>query len=486
MAESDASRPGLPGVTLPPRLAGKARSVRPASDKSRQETLRRDDRVDPNVSVQSLRSGTTAAAQMRSLGEVDGMASAVNVSLVATAFSGWRIEAYQSWTNEFSREGLLAAETVISGLDTLWNYTKGYQDKMTMHQVVETGLLETLLTGACAAELVLDGFRIPQNLVLFPYDSISWKADGTGGRYPSQRSPTGGEADLNRPTIWVAECFKPADRVYTLPVTHSGVKQLIQYTSFIEDMQRVLRRNGQPRLTARLDYDRVVASAPPEVKNTPAKLSAYLEQVRTGVQQVLSGLEPEDALVFYNLVETGSIEAGGEKRDYSVLLSELSGLTASALKSNPSALGLRMGGSQNVSSTEAMLSMKLARLIQGPVETVLSRALTLAVRLYGADAYIRFRFQPIDLRPEHELEAHKAILQNRVLELLSLGRITDDEAQMLLGLGSLPESADVLSNTRFYEAKTPDTVPVSKSNSRNQDITPDDMNAGGKDNQKRA
>lgn len=475
-----------PSLILPTRIAGKAKTQTSASGQERGASLRRDDRIDPNVSIQTLRSGRTAAAQMRSLAEVDGMASAVNASMVATAFSGWRVEAYQSWTNEFSREGLRAAEMIVSALDTLWNYTSGYQDKLTIDELAVTGILEVMLTGGCACELVLDNARIPQYIALFPYDTITWKANGRGGRYPSQKSTTGEDVDLNIPNVWAAECMKSADRVYAIPHTHSGVKQLIQYTGFIEDMQRVVRRNGQPRLLAKLDYQKVISTATPEILNDPSRLSAYLETTRAGVETLLSGLEPEDALVFYDIAEIDSVKTDGEKRDYSVLLSELSGLTASALKSNPSALGLRMGGSQNVSSTEAMLSMKLARLIQVPVETVLSRALTLAVRMYGVDSYIKFKFEPIDLRPSHELEAHKAILQNRVLELLSLGRLTDDEAQTMLGLGSIPDTAEELSGTGFYNSKAPDTVPVSKSNSRNQDITPDDMNSGGKDNEKKA
>ena len=40
--------------------------------------------------------------------------------------------------------------------------------------------------------------------------------------------------------------------------------------------------------------------------------------------------------------------------------------------------------------------LKVVRAIQTPVEEVLSRALTLAIRLYGLDAYVRFKFNQID------------------------------------------------------------------------------------------
>jgi hypothetical protein len=476
---------GLPPITLPTRLAGKARTTSKASfDKG--QTLRRDNRIDPNVSIQTLRTGQTASAQMRSLAEVDGLVSAVNVNMVATAMSGFRIEAFQSWTNEFSHEGLRAAETVLSGLDTLWNYTSGFQDKPTLDQLIETGLIEVMLTGGVGAELVLDSSRIPQRVIMFPYDSIVWKADGKGGRTPWQKNTQGEDIELNYPTVFIAESFKSADRMYALPMTHSGLQRLIHYSSFIEDMQRVLRKNGQPRTLVKLDYQRVMSAAPANVVGDSQKVAAYLDAVRTDMESLLSSLEPEDALVYYDVAEVTSAETTGEKRDYKELLSELSGLAASALKSNPSALGLRMGGSQNIASTESMLSMKLARLIQVPVETVLSRALTLAVRLYGVDAYIKLKMNPIDLRPKAELEAHEAIRQNRVLELLSYGRITDDEAQVMLNLGSLPESSELLSGTRFLSSKTPDSTPVAATNARNQSIAPQgSRNAGGKDNEQR-
>ena len=477
---------GLPPVVLPTRLLGKARSITKTSGFGKSETLRRDDNVNPNRSVQDMRQFRSAAAQMRALSEANGLASTVIVSIVAMAMSGWKTKVYQTWTNEFSHEGLLATETILSGMNTLWNYTQGYQDKRTINQIIETALLETALTGGVAAELVLDGFRIPQTIALFPYESITWKSDGKGGRYPSQKDSSGNDVDLKYPTVWVAESFKAANRLYTLPMAHSGVQQLFQYTSFIEDMTRVLRRNGQPRTLAKLNYEQVVSAAPPEVKNDPSKLAAHLEAVRTSVEQLLSSLEPEDALVYYDLAEIDSMRTDGEKSDYKELLSELAGLTASAMKSNPSALGLRMGGSQNVSSTEALLNMKMARLIQLPVEVILSRALTLALRLYGIDAYVEFSFNPIDLRPESELEAHKSMKQARILELLSLGLITDDEAQNMLELGSRPASAPPLSGTGFYETKSPDTLPVSGTNAVNQAIDTDQpTSGGGRDNRKR-
>jgi hypothetical protein len=154
-------------------------------------------------------------------------------------------------------------------------------------------------------------------------------------------------------------------------------------------------------------------------------------------------------LVIYDTVTPDMLKAQGEKSDYVPLIETLSGLLATSLKSNPSMLGLRMQGSQSLSNTESLVFLKIANAARRPVETNLSRILTLAARLYGADVYIKFRFDPINLRPDLELEAFKTMRQARTLELLSEGFLTDDEAAWDLGTGPRAPGAPPLAGTGF-------------------------------------
>lgn len=474
---------GLPVVTLPSSVASKARSQAPGANLDRDAQLRQDNRLATNQSINTMRLEQSAPAMMRKLVEADGLASTAAVNLVAMAESGWRLQVYHTWTQEFSSEGLLAAETIISALDSSWDYTKKFDDRRGIGLLIETALWDTLQTGGIGLELALDAFRIPRAIYTIPFDQIKWKSDGKGGKYPVQRPLGGEEVSLNYPTVFIAESLKSANRAYTMPLMAPGVQRLIQYEDFIEDMWRVVRQAGEPRLVAKLNYEKVISSAPAETRNDPAKLTAYLNEYQAGLTGVLNSLAPQDALVVYDLAEVDKIDTNGEKKDFKELLGELSGQAASALKSNASLMGMRQGGSQNVATTESMISTKLAAIIQKPVAEVFSRALTLAVRLYGVDAYVSFEFLPIDLRPWWELAAHRQIEQNITLELLSLGRITDAEAQVRLGLGSLPADAEALSGTGFYSTKAPDTVPVSTTNARNTAITPQSASAGGKNNQ---
>lgn len=468
-----------PAVVLPRRVISKARAQTPFHGVPSGETVSRDDAIDLNRSIRETRRSASAAAAMRSFFETNDILSTAVANFVAMAVTAYKIKTYSSATQEYDRNGTLLAETVLASLATDWDYAQGYSDKRSLGGILETMLLEVVLTGGVGAELVLNEQRLPTNLNIFPYDSITWVSKGNGRKVPSQKDV----GELNLPTIWVGESMKPANRKYAIPLLHAGLKRVVGYEQFLEDAWRVITKAGLSRLVVKLSYDKVVQAAPVEVRNDANKLSAYLEEVRSVHEQVLSDLTPEDALVVYDLAEVEALKVTGEKAEISDLISQLSGLAASALKSNPSMLGLRIGGSQNTSSTEAMLATKTAALFQKPVAEVLSRALTLACRLYGSDVYVEFEFDDIDLRPQNELEAHLQIKQARVLQLLSLGRVNDDEAQAMLGLGSLPAGAETLTGTRFLDKVNTDAVPVAATNSRNRQISPSSpTSSGGSDN----
>ena len=115
------------------------------------------------------------------------------------------------------------------------------------------------------------------------------------------------------------------------------------------------------------------------------------------------------------------------------------------------------------------------------------------MRLYGVDAYVELEFNPVELRPDLELEPHKVMRQSRVLEQLSLGLLTDDEANSEIGNSSLPEGFESLSGTGFQGKSAASqgvdgagTMPANATNSRNRQVAPQTpSSAGGKDNAQR-
>lgn len=372
------SQRGDSAVVLPRRQIGKARSQNPYTSQAAGEQIRADAAPNLNASIRTNRTGAAAATQMRSLFETDGIVSTAISNYVAMmASTGYKVLAYHTDTQEFSRQGIVAAEAVLAALNTTVDYSKGYSDSRGVDALIETMMLEVLLTGGVGLELVLDNYRLPRDMKIFPYDSVTWVSKGNGRKVPTQKNLQGGDdIELNLPTIFIGESLKSAQRKYALPLMHSGLKRVFHYDTFLEDAWRVITRAGMSRLVVSLNYEMVVASAPPEIRGDAGKLATYLDAVRVAHEDALSSLNPEDALVVYSTAEVEALRVTGEKAEIAQLIDQLSGLAASALKSSPTMLGLRLGGSQNTSSVEAMLSTKTAEMLQQPVAEVLSRALT--------------------------------------------------------------------------------------------------------------
>lgn len=471
---------------LPRRLLNKAASKAPGAEIDKGQQIARNSTFLENQEVRALRLNGRIIEAIRKLAKEDGTVSSAVFAMVQVAMSGYTVEAFTTADNQYSPEGTDLARTVVAQFDTLYDYSLGFADKRSVDAVLESSLRETILTGAVCGELVLDKARFPDRLQLVPYEQINWYSDGNGYKYPQQQAEgVAEEIDLNIPTFWVSEMHKEANQRYAASMLQAALNSSFYYTQFIEDMQRTLRRGGHNRLVVKLNAEQVQASAPSEVRADAQKLKTFMDNVRTDVEDIMKSIEPEDALVTYDQVDVDVLETTGEKSDYKELLNALSGILATGLKSHPSILGLRIGGSQSLSNTESLIFLKTARAAQVPVETFMSRALTLAARLYGADVYVKFRFKPIDIRPENELEAFKTMRQARTLELLSYGFISDEQASELLGTGPRPPGAPELSGTFFFESKTLDAAQKASPNDDPQGraLQPDTPNKAGGESQ---
>jgi hypothetical protein len=234
-----------------------------------------------------------------------------------------------------------------------------------------------------------------------------------------------------------------------------------------------VRQSGHARQTVSLDIEKATKTAPREVQNDPKKLQEWLLGIQKAVKDELESISPEEAVILFSTA-TYKIESPsfGNKIDYTPMLNVLSGMWATSMKTPPSALGMRLdSGSSGESNVETLIFLKSAKGIQSPVETAISRALTLSCRLLGADVYVKFEFDPLDLRPELELESFVTMRQTRILEQLSLGFISDDEAAVRLKTGPRPDGAPKLSGTFFMDSKpaqdqnlpvTPGDTPIGK------------------------
>ena len=421
---------------------------------------------------------------IRAMTRTDGTLSAAVFSYVQVALSSYSVVAYKAGTHEFDPAGTAVANSVMTAMDTLFDYTAGYSDRRPMQSLVETMLKETFMTGACAGELVLNEFRLPQRLALVPAETITWKTQGDKEKrtYPVQTGGASGEVPLDVPTFWFEALHLQAtasSSIFPRSPLEPALNTAFVFLEFIEDMYRVVRRSGHSRLVIRLDAEKMVKTAPPDVQMDPTKLTAHLKAVREDFEKAIAGPNPEDALVMYDFATVDTAGGGGEKSDYVPLLDTLSGLMSTSLKTHPSILGLRLEGSQSLSNTESLVYLKMAKAIQQPVASLLSRMFTLATRLQGLDSYVKFQFAPIDLRPESELEAFKVMKQDRILEALSLGFLSDEEASRCLGFGPRPAGAPPLMGTFFHDRKVDASDVSPNADPQGRALQPDTPNKAG-------
>lgn len=468
-------------IKLPRRQAGKVRSATSTAGERGQDVQNPKQQFIEELS-EVLRKRGDATQILRTLASDDGLLSNAVYSVVQIANSGYKVIAYDQATGRASYDGTMAAQHVMIRMDTLNDYTKGFNRKRTMQATVESLIREVALTGGCAQELVLDSYFLPDRLQMVAYNTLIKKADGQGGWYPVQRMANTPEVELNIPNFFVGESNLEAEDPYAYSMFRAGLAQSFMMQEFMEDTRRAVRKSGHSRLTAKLIAEQVAASAPDSIKNDSNKLASYMEDVKADVERALANIEPDEAVVSYDSVEFENHSNESSKADYAPLLKFIANLTGSSIKTPSSISGLRSEGSQSLSNAETLTYLKIAKSLQKPVEDVMSRALTLATRLYGLPVYVKFQMKDIDLRPDSELESYKTAKQNRLLTLLSYGIQDDVSVRVDLDV-PISEDMPVLQGTGFFENSLP-VADAERNDAMGKDLSPGTPeNAGGRDNE---
>lgn len=432
------------------KVAGKTRAYGASGTNKKGDKISRNDRYDKaKQSSATVRSRTSVNEVIKELATSDGIFSAaVNAAVTISTNKGYKVAGFDD-TGVMSLDVMDAAYRVLDMLDGVNNY-EAFADESALRSVIDTLTIDVVTTGGCGLELVLDETMLPRKLVPIPYSTLSWQVGDDGERYPVQDD---NDNDLNIPTVFVGEHMRQASEAYATSMLRPGIELTFMYTELLEDVRRALRQTGNPRILAKLDAEKVRATMPDSVKNNPEKSRAWMEEVYQQVADTLSDMEPEDAAIFWDSVDVNVVAAAGDKADTSTLLRTMGNLFGTSVKSPASALGLRVEGGQGLSNSETLIYMKTIGAIPYTVCTVLSRAVTLAIRLMGLTGSVRISPNPVDLRTETELEAYAATKQIRVLKLLSLGLI--NEAQACFELDLRPNMlVNALAGTGFEEGDT--------------------------------
>lgn len=367
----------------------------------------------------------------------------------------------------FDVEATRAAQSLLSRMDRITAYSDGFSGMQSLRSVSESMAKELIMFGGCAMELVLDKSRMPQRLQPLAISTIEFIQDGKMLR-PQQR--IGGTiVDLDIPTFFVTTLDQSLIDIYPESPIAQAVKPVIFSEDFFQDLHRVMKRTAFPRTVVSVDHEKFLKMGlSQEAQMNPELANQELTFLISSLESKLSSLRPEDAVVMLDTIgiTTEASKGEGTSGSYQTLREIAESRVASGAKSLGAVLGHSGTGSQNIASTQTMLAVKSAdSAIRMKLNEIYSRAFTLAIRLMGYDVEVTFAYEAIDLRPTLELESFKQSRQQRTLELLSLGFLSDEEAAIQLTGAMPPAGFKPLSGTQFLKGTTAATDIQNPSNS---------------------
>lgn len=451
-AATDITPPGEP------RKLSKDRLTLPAyltTSRPSDSILSESDNRIANLDITSLRSGTSTKGIINDLTKASPDLSAAVASAIRMAISQTYTAVAYNLDGTINPDGTRLAQQLTRKFDHLGAYDVGFNHTKTIRSASEALARELLVYGSCGLELVLDKARLPDHLAPVSTRTVVFRQEQK--RLVPYQKIGSEEISLDIPTFFYTSLDQDLATAYSESPIAAAVQPVLMSQAFMNDLRRIFRRAIHPRQTAEIDTDRWKANIPPDVAHDSAKFEAYMQATISDLETKMNGLAPEDALIYFDLIKMDILDKGNVSlsEEYKVLSAIMDGKLASGARTMPVVLSHAAASSTNIASTQSMLFVKQVEgAVQAKLHETFSRALTLGVRLFGLDVIVGFAYEPTSLRPELELEGFRAMRQSRMLELLSLGLVSDEEASILL-TGSLPPAgAKPLSGTGFFKGGT--------------------------------
>lgn len=435
------------------------------------------DRRLANTDITTYRDSGTSRKVIRDFATASPDLSNAVATAVRTAVTANYTAVAKDMDGKFNRVATELLQQLLTRFNVVKSYQEGFSNINSIRESSEAMGKELMLEGACACELVLDKSRLPLKIAPIPVSTIQFFQDKEGLK-PKQVIQ-GGEVDLDTPTFFYTSLDQDLLQPYAASPIEPAIGPTLFLQEFMNDVRRVVKRTVHPRLHVTIDEEKFRKNLSQEAQHDTNKMHEEMNALILGIEEKINGLAPEDALVFFDTLGIEYADHGntGLANEYDTIRALAEGKLATGAKTMGTILG-HQSGSANIASAETLLYIKHAEgAVQFKLNEIYSRALTLAIRLFGHDCYVEFAYDRIDLRPDSEVETFRGLRQSRVLELLSLGLVTDEEASMQL-TGSLPPLGMApLSGTMFRSAaasnENPNNGDTNDGSTMNQNLKSD-------------
>lgn len=365
-------------------------------------------------------------------------------------------------------------EFVLDALFVPSDYSLGFQPVQTFRSVSERMRYMFLMRGAVVAELVLDKQRLPFQVRLADPKTIEWQELLPGQITMIQVAPVGGaRIPLDSPTIFAHFFHQDPTEVYPRPHFVSAINTVSTRQAVINTLYQIMRTTGASRLEVEIVEEVVRKNIPTEISTDPAKVKSYMAEIMNSIATQITTLRPDQAFVHYDSVKPQFLDQKGSGAGMEAKINEvittLDNQNQAGLKTMGTVIGRGESG-VNTGSVEARMFALNTDGLNKPVAELWSQILTLAMRLSGYQGNVEVSFQAAEMRPNLELEPQRLIKQQRLLQDLSLGLITDIEYHQMMYNRLPPDGTPELSGTGFMAtspadagAPSPNADPLGRS-----------------------
>lgn len=456
------------------------------------QSLPRSDRSLASKNLLDYRAGNDTRDVVRDFARSSpDLSAAVWASVRVGIPSDYTAVAYSAVDGSIDVESTRLLQQILQRMDTLPNYDEGYSNTLSLKSVSESLAQEILYYGAVAGELVLDKSRLPLFIQPLSVRNIELRPDGKGLKPVQVVGDT--EIDLDIPTFVMLHLDQDLREPYPESPLQTAIKPVIYKEDFANDIHRIIKKVIHPRQHVKISEELFRKTMSQEAQVDADVASQEMAELVSEIESKVNGLSPEDVLVYFDSLDfdINNPSNGNLSAEYKVLQDIGNSRLSTGAKTMGTVLGFQ-SASSNIASSETMLFIKtVTSAIKDKLDQFYSRMLTTAVRLFGRDVVVKFRYASIDLRPEADLAAFRQTQQMIILERLSLGLITDEEASLQL-TGQLPPNGyKPLSGTMFHfnkgGAAAGQEKPAEPSNSGstlNQNLNGDTPSQGRGQNKK--
>jgi len=348
-------------------------------------------------------------------------------ALMANVNTSWYPVVYTP-EGEIDLKGYKKLITLINN----WNYyynISTWDRQHTLDSIINGMVKTAMVRGGVCAELELDGSRTPINLHIIDPKRIYFKQLKPNIFTPFVESEDK-EIALDYPTFFYEPLIPQPDDPYVYSPIVAVLEVIFFSLSVIRDLQGFMKRAGTPKFDVKVLYDTLMKAAPASVRIDPVALQKFVNDKFTEIDTALREANPEDALIHLDYVEVSLLESTNgtaSNVDFRPIIEILDQKVSAALKTLPTILG-RTIGSSGASKEEIVLYTKIIKMYQKHIATTLSKIFTVILRLNGSKSFVKFKFEPVSLRSDQEVENHLMMKQKRLIEAVSLKWMTDDEA----------------------------------------------------------